>query len=265
VTDARDPDALAALCARALADPPTADELARALLVDPAVRVFGDPGVGVVAAAAVGEVGYLRLIAVDRSARRRGIGRTLIHEAETYLRGEGVARFQVGGDVPRYLWPGVDVTELGLLALLEAAGYARGEAALNLDVPLDLLPPAPAAPPAEVTIDAVAAWCREHWPNWEIEFVAAAERDGLVAAVDATGISALCARDVLRDGWIGPVASRPDLRGRGAGRAPLLHSLHALRADGRTRAEIAWAGPLRPYLAVGARPGRTFVVLRKPA
>ena len=70
-------------------------------------------------------------------------------------------------------------------------------------------------------------------------------------------------RDVLRDGWIGPVASRPDLVGRRAGRAPLLHALHALRAAGRDRAEIAWAGPVRPYLAVGARPGRTFVVLRK--
>lgn len=265
MTDARDPDALAALCARALADPPTADELARTLLVDPAVRVFGDPAVGVVACAAVGGMGSIRLIAVDRSARRRGIGRMLIHEAETHLRAEGVTRFQVGGDVPRYLWPGVDVTELGLLALLEAAGYARGEAALNLDVPLDRLPPAPAEPSAAVTTDEVATWCRKHWPNWEVEFVAAAARDGLTAAVDDAGIAALCARDVLRDGWIGPVASRPDLRGRGAGRGPLVHALHAVRAAGRNRAEIAWAGPVRPYLAVGARPGRTFVVLRKPA
>lgn len=265
MTDVRDPDALAALCARALADPPTADELARALLVDPAVRVFGDPAVGVVACAAVDGVGSIRLLAVDRSARRRGIGRMLVHEAETHLRAEGVTRFQVGGDAPRYLWPGVDVTELGLLALLEAAGYSRGEAALNLEVPLDRLPPAPAEPSVDVAVDAVRTWCREHWPNWEVEFVAAAERAGLSAAVDDDGIAALCARDVLRDGWIGPVASRPDLRGRGAGRAPLLHGLHALRAAGRTRAEIAWAGPLRPYLAVGARPGRTFVVLRKPA
>ncbi len=258
-----DAGALAALCARALNDPPTADELTRALLVDPAVRVLGDPGVGVVACALDGTVGSIRLIVVDRPARRRGIGRTLVHEAETHLRQAGATSFRVGGDAPRYLWPGVDVTELGLLALLEAAGYARGEAALNLEVPLHAPPPVPAEPPAEVTGDEVAAWCRTHWPHWEVEFVAAAERGGLTAAVDEHGIAALCARDVLRDGWIGPVASRPDLVGRGAGRAPLLHALHALRVAGRTRAEIAWAGPLRPYLAVGARPGRTFVVLRK--
>ena len=260
-----DADALAALCARALADPPTAEELARALLADPAVRVIGDPGLGVVACALDGDIGSIRLIAVDRPARRRGIGRALVHEAETHLRTAGATSLRVGGDAPRYLWPGVDVTELGLLALLEAAGYTRGEAALNLEVPLDRIPPAPADPPATVTAAEVSAWCRAHWPHWEVEFVAAAERDGLSAAVDEDGIAALCAREVLRDGWIGPVASRPDLVGRGAGRGPLLHALHALRATGRDRAEIAWAGPLRPYLAVGARAGRTFVVLRKAA
>ena len=258
-----DADALAALCARALTDPPTADELARALLVDPTVRVLGDPGVGVIACALDGEIGSIRLIAVDRPARRRGIGRALLHEAETHLRTAGATSFRVGGDAPRYLWPGVDVTDLGLLALLEAAGYVRGEVALNLEVPLSTLPPAPDEPPALVPTAEVVAWCRTHWSHWEVEFVAAAERGGLTAALDDRGIAGLCARDVLRDGWIGPVASRPDLVGRGAGRAPLLHALHALRAAGRTRAEIGWAGPLRPYLAVGARPGRTFVVLRK--
>ena len=146
MNDARDPAALAALSARAISDPPTADEFDRALLADPAVRVLGDPGVGLIACARVGEIGMIRYLAVDRAARRRGIGRALIHEAETLLRSEGVTRFQVGGDAPRYLWPGVDVTELGLLALLEAAGYVRGEAALNLDVPLDRIPPAPTEP-----------------------------------------------------------------------------------------------------------------------
>ena len=263
MSDPRDPDALAALCSRSIVDPPTADELARALLVDPAVQVLGDPAVGVVACALDGDVGSIRLIAVERSARRRGVGRALIHEAETHLRAGGATAFRVGGDAPHYLWPGVDVRELGLLALLEAAGYARGEAALNLEVPLDRLPPAPVAASAAVTPHEVARWCREHWPHWEAEFVAAAERGGLTATVDGAGIAALCARNVLRDGWVGPVASRPDLVGRGAGRAPLLQALHALRATGRDRAEIAWAGPLRPYLAVGARPGRTFMVLRK--
>jgi GNAT superfamily N-acetyltransferase len=263
VIDARDPEALAALCARAVADAPTASEIARALLVDPAVTVLGDPDLGIVAVAAAGEVGSIRLLAVDPSHRRRGLGRALLDEAEAHLRRAGATRFRVGGDAPRYLWPGVDVTDLGLLALLEAAGYARGEAALNLEVPLDAIPPAPTEPSAATTVAEVTTWCRTHWPHWEVEFVAAAERAGLSAARDDAGITALCARDVLRDGWIGPVASRPDLVGHGAGRGPLLHALHALRASGRDRAEIAWAGPLRPYLAVGARPGRTFVVLRK--
>ena len=68
-----------------------------------------------------------------------------------------------------------------------------------------------AEPSAPVSVNEVAAWCRSHWPHWEVEFVAAAERAGLTAARDDHGIAALCAREVLRDGWIGPVASRPDL------------------------------------------------------
>ena len=64
-----------------------------------------------------------RTIAVDPAQRRRGIGRALLQEAEAALRTSGATGFRVGGDAPRYLWPGVDVTDLGLLALLEAAGY----------------------------------------------------------------------------------------------------------------------------------------------
>ena len=43
------------------------------------------------------------------------------------------------------------------------------------------------------------------------------------------GIAAVCAHDVTRAGFVGPVAVRPDLMGRGAGVAPLLGALHEMR------------------------------------
>ena len=48
-------------------------------------------------------------------------------------------------------------------------------------------------------------------------------------ARDASGISAICAFEVNRAGFLGPVASRPDLIGRGAGRPALVGALHELR------------------------------------
>ncbi len=77
-----------------------------------------------------------------------------------------------------------------------------------------------------------------------------------------TGISAVCAYDVNRAGWIGPVAVRPDRLGRGAGVAPLLGALHRMRAGGRTRAEVGWVGPVVPYARIGAT--RRAGVLRPP-
>ena len=48
------------------------------------------------------------------------------------------------------------------------------------------------------------------------------------------GIAAVCAHDVTRAGFVGPVAVRPDLMGRGVGVAPLLGALHEMRRAGRT-------------------------------
>ena len=82
-------------------------------------------------------------------------------------------------------------------------------------------------------------------------------------ARDDDGISAVCAYDVNRAGWIGPVAVRPDLLGHGVGVAPLLGALHRMRASGRTRAEVGWVGPVVPYARIGATVGRVFFVHRK--
>ncbi len=91
----------------------------------------------------------------------------------------------------------------------------------------------------------------------------AVDQESLVLAEDATGITAVCAHQVTRSGFVGPVASRPDLVGSGAGRVPLLGALHRMRAQGRTGAEIAWVGPVAPYARVGATLGRSFLVYRK--
>ena len=264
--------AIDALCARSLLDPPTIDELERTLFAaeQPAV-VRGDPDVGLIAtvegsaAAGAAGQGFIRILVVAPEHRGHGIGRALIAAGEADVRARGLQSVTTGADGPFYLWPGVESRETSLLCLLERLRYGRVEANFNMDLDLATLPPDPggwsnAGPAAR---EEIQAWAAEHWANWELELVRAADRDTLVITRDSDGIAAVCAYDVNRAGWIGPVAVRPDRLGKGVGVAPLLGALHRMRADGRARAEIGWVGPVVPYARIGATVGRVFFVHRK--
>ncbi len=259
-------DAVAALAHRSLLDPPSLDELRRSLTAtgQPAV-LRGDPAVGVVATVTEGPAGFVRFLAVDPSRRGRGLGRALLGAAEADLRDSGATSMTVGADAPYYLWPGIDARELAAICLVERLHFSRVDVHLNMDVNLGAIPPDPGGWRAAVTADrdAVAEWATEHWSFWCAEMLRACDQDGLVLAEDATGITAVCAYNVNRAGFVGPVAVRPDRLGRGDGWAPLLGALHRLRTTGRDHAEIAWVSPVVPYARVGATMGRSFLVYRK--
>ncbi len=257
---------IAALADRSLLDPPSLDELRRSLTApdQPAV-LRGDPAQGVVATVTRGAQGFVRLLVVDPSRRGQGLGRALLAAAEADLRDAGATSVTVGADAPYYLWPGIDARELAAICLVERLHYTRVEVHLNMDVDLTTIPTDPGGWRAAVTADreAVAEWATQYWGFWRAEILRACDQDGLVLAEDADGITAVCAYDVNRAGFVGPVAVRPDRLGRGDGRAPLLGALHRLHANGRTHAEIAWVSPVVPYARVGATMGRSFLVYRK--
>ena len=102
-----------------------------------------------------------------------------------------------------------------------------------------------------------------HWPNWEAEVLRALDKGNLVLSRDHEGISAFCAFEVNRAGFLGPVAARPDLIGRGAGTPALLGALHELRARGRSSIEVTWVGPIVPYARLGGRISNVYLVYRK--
>src|SRR5580698_9396835 len=97
---------LAALCARAMPDPPAPAELEGALCADdqPAI-VFGDPDTGVVALAECDDGPHIRLLAVDPAARGRGLGHALLEQAEDWARTVGHQALVTGADPPYFLWP----------------------------------------------------------------------------------------------------------------------------------------------------------------
>ena len=264
------PDALepiAALCARALTDPPTVDDLGASLFTPGfPVSVRGDPDWGVVASCVRDGAAYLRLLVVDPASRGQGLGSRLLEAAEADLEPAGTVT--VGADAPDYLFPGVETTQLEMLCLLERRHYVRGEANYNLLVDLERLPAAPS--PAEASLARAAeepeidAWMAANWPNWRTEASRCLMRDRLMVSRDDEGIVAFCCWDGSRTGWVGPVGVRPSVIGQGRGRAVLVAALHRLRAEGRRQAEIGWVGPIRPYArTVPSAINRVFFVYRK--
>jgi len=264
--------AITALCGRSLADAPGSDELERTLFVpEQPAAVRGDPEIGLIATvegqAATGGAGhgFVRLIAVAPEHRGRGVGRELLALGEADVRAAGLGSLTIGADAPFYLWPGVESGETALLCLLERLKYRRTETNFNMGLDLAVIPPDPGGGTVASAADRdeIHEWADRHWAWWTTELLRATDRGTLVITRDADGISAVCAYDVNRSGWVGPVAVRPELMGRGVGVPALLGALHRMRADGRSRVEIGWVGPVVPYARVGATVGRVFFVHRK--
>jgi GNAT superfamily N-acetyltransferase len=258
--------AIAALCERSLRDAPSVDELEGALFApDQPAIVRGDPAVGVVATVADAGAAYVRLLVVDPEARGRGHGHELITAAHADARASRCASVTVGADAPYFLWPGVPSTELAMLCLLERHRYARVETNFDMTIDLERLPDDPGGHALATAADRddIVAFMTKHWSNWRAEVLRALDKGNLVIARDDEGIAAFCAFEVNRRGFLGPVASRPDLIGHGAGRAPLLGALHELRARGRSNIDVVWVGPIVPYARLGGRVSNVYFVYRK--
>jgi GNAT superfamily N-acetyltransferase len=256
---------IARLCTRALpTSPPTADELERTLFApdQPAV-VRLEPGVGVVAVVRQADEGFVRLLLVDPGHRGRGLGHDLLRAAEDDL--AGVRVITIGADAPYFLFPGAPVEETALCCLLERHHYTREETNYNIDIRLDHLPPDPggARPPAAGDRPQLEEWMGRHWPHWQAEVLRAFDQGSLVLGRDDDDITGFCAYDVNRSGTLGPIASRPDLIGKGAGRPLLIGALHRLRAAGHRTIEVLWVGPMVPYARLGGHVGRLFFVYRR--
>lgn len=267
--DRSDLDALAQLCTRAVADPPSRQELDGALFApDQPATVLGDPATGVVAVVACDDGAHIRLLAVDPAARGRGLGHALVQAAEEYARAAGHTCLITGADPPYFLWPGVPSNETSLLCLFERRHYVRADTNFNMEVELAGIPDDPgghrlAGPADRAEVDDFMA---AQWPNWRQEVLRALDKGNLVIARDRDDrgpLAAFCAFEVNRRELLGPVAVRLELMGQGRGKGVLLGALHELRRRGAAGVSVVWVGPVPPYAAVGGRVSEVFFVYRK--
>jgi GNAT superfamily N-acetyltransferase len=255
---------ISALVARSISQPFTEEEIAKALFAEdqPAVVRF-DPALGVVASIRDGDSGHVRLFCVAPEARGKGLGHALVETVEADLKEANVITY--GADPPYFLFPGVPVSETGLCYLLERHHYSREEANYNVVVNLSEIPNGPSqGEPADMSErEAVSSWADEHWPNWRQEFLRALDQGSLWVVRDNDGYSGLCAFDVNRSATLGPIASRPDLMGKGASRGLLTGVLQHMREMGYPTIEVLWVAPLVPYVRVGGVIGQVYFVYRK--
>jgi len=263
------PDELAALCAAGLPGENLSRDDLDTCCYGPGSAVVGDEE-GAIAwhlrdAGGV-KVAWILLVVVAPGRRRQGRGRALLEEVLYRCRVEGVADVHTGNCAPRYVWPGVDLSSTAALAFFQTAGFEPYDHGLNM-----LLPTAfRAGPPDGVTIeretgDGATSLARREFPHWEDEVSRGVERGTTFAARDAAGETvAFGAHSVNRHTWIGPMATDPQRRHAGTGRAILA----ALATDiaevhGVDTAEIAWVAPVPFYAKAGATAHRAFRVHRR--
>lgn len=215
----------------------------------PEVRIFGDyQGISVTCGK------YLRILAVDRSHRRRGIGSALLRDAEA--RGARVIAAEPGN----YFTPGVPET---LVPFFTARGYAETARTQNLIV--ERLPdaiPAGVDRDGEAVLDFIQS---AFGPIWRFE----ASRAATVFYVEHdTKISGFSTHEANNRGLgsFGPIGVDQAARGRAFGVKLLLASLADLRRLGYSRAIIPWTDAIEYYRkGCGARVEQRFVILRRIA
>jgi GNAT superfamily N-acetyltransferase len=258
------PDALAALCAAAMPEERlTANELGR-ICFGEGDHVIGDEH----AAAAYtmkrfGEyvAAWLLLVAVDPGAQGRGTGKQLVAQVCEAARGKGARDLHLANAIPRYVWPGVDLTNTRAGMLFETLGFTRDLVGINMDIPASFRRQSPAGVVVErATGSGAVEFAAREYPHWVEELSVGVARGTAFAARrerDGATIGFAC-HSVNRHAWIGPMATEPARQHGGVGSALLAAVCTDLDERGVAVGEIAWVSNLRFYGKCGATVSRVF-------
>ncbi|HEU4523010.1 MAG TPA: GNAT family N-acetyltransferase [Thermoanaerobaculia bacterium] len=210
---------------------------------EPTVRIYDDAGVAV----RCGK--YLRILAVDRDRRGRGIGSALLADAAPHV---------IAAEPGNYFLPGVLDTDA---PFFRKRGFRETAETWNLHADLAALsgsavnPISPQRLP--VTPGLLEFVRREFGPIWAFEI----ERATAAFWIPETGFAVVEGNN-RGLGTFGPTGVAKDKRGLGHGRGLLLAALRELAAMGYARAIIPWTDAIDFYRrGCGAEPAHRFVTL----
>ncbi|HWS73413.1 MAG TPA: GNAT family N-acetyltransferase [Thermoanaerobaculia bacterium] len=230
----------------------------RGIAGEPVVRIFGGYD-GIVVTCGK----YVRILAVDRERRGRGIGSTLLADAES--RGATTMAAEPGN----YFTPGVVDSDEATLQFLANRGYRETASTHNLEAPLAGLSASDARRARADERDRVLDFIeREFGRIWRFEAARAFEADppAIFIVEEAGRIAGFSAHDANNRGLgsFGPTGVEASLRGRGHGRRLLLASLADLARLGYPRAIIPWTDAIEFYeRSCGAVVRARFVTMVK--
>jgi GNAT superfamily N-acetyltransferase len=258
------PDALTALCAAAMPDEHlTASEL-EYLCFGADDTVLGDEtGAAVVQSQRFGDVqvAWLTLVVVDPAAQGKGRGTALVHAALDQAKSAGARELLLASAIPRYLWPGVDLTNTRAGMLFEACEFERLWIGTNMAIDTSFRRDAPRGVVVEQeTTNGAHDFAAHAYPHWVPELDRAVSLGTAFAARDSQGATiGFGCHSVNRAGWIGPMATDPDAQNGGVGSALVSAVCADLAQRGHTAGEIAWVSNLRFYGKCGATVSRVFL------
>jgi GNAT superfamily N-acetyltransferase len=228
----------------------------------PVTRV--DEENGRIRAAAVNCGKWLRLLVVDRDARRHGLGTRLLEDAPVRV---------IAAEAGNYFIPGVALADEGARAFFRARGFVESDTTWNMRVPLGafaaLETAADVRRPSHEEAERVLAFVeREFGRIWRFEAAKAFERALPPAFVTEENgeLTGFAVHDVNNRGlsWFGPTGVMKTMRGRGTGGRLLQASLADLHRLGYADAVIPWTDALEFYRKVcGATPEHQFVTMTR--
>ncbi len=220
--------------------------------------------------------GYIKLMAVDKTKRRHGLGKRLYQEIEERFRKKDVQKIRVY-DVPfNYFMPGIDPRYTEALSFFETMGFTRFADTSNLIVDLtnqDFSTEAEEKAFEEENIiinradysdlQDVLHFVDTNFPLWRTEISNAynslpvslhiARLNGEIKAFSGHN------GNNFGTGWFGPMGTHPDLRGKGIGGILLKRCLQDMKDWELETSVIPWVGPIRFYsYYANARVERVF-------
>ncbi|MDZ7393960.1 MAG: GNAT family N-acetyltransferase [candidate division KSB1 bacterium] len=210
--------------------------------------------------------GWIKLFAVARPHRRKGIASELLSAVEELMRQRGVKRLQVMDCPVNYLHPGIDpLAYTEAICFAERRGFKKVGDTSHLKADLrkqDFDTSAEERKLAKEGIEIRRArpedWphveelLRSEWAAWVPEVKRTLGRRPIslhVALLDGR-IEAFSAYDAnnVGTGWFGPMGTRAVFRGKGVGGILLKRCLRDMQRQGLPFSTIPWVGPIPFYM-----------------
>lgn len=224
----------------------------------------------------IGKIGYIKLMAVKASERRKGIATKLYNILHEKFVREGCLRERIYESHPNYFQPGIDPLYTEAICFAERNGFKKFNDTANMICDLvnqnfettkdeeKLLSEGILIKRAEKNdYEKTMKFILSEFELWENEVNVAFRNDPISIHIalsddEVVGFSAYDTNN-FNTGWFGPMGTSPKMRGKNIGGVLLKRCLKDQQQQGHPFAIIPWVGPIPFYSHhCGARVHRIF-------